>query len=749
MATDPFLMLMQDTNVYDEAFIRKQTELNKHISSESYRKNELKARHDYVCLLLTNTKAGKNVEEKLMTTKRKREEQVTYNIDDFRRIGEEKKRKRMRFDDSRFSAAENDSDDDFDYVQTMAGNDDSDDGEIADESGDDTPFYEMYRYICIETCENPIYKLNELCQRMGMDPPNKIWDIVDTEGKQLIEVKVTVDSKKYVDEFMEEYGGDNRKALVILDPVNITIETYQLKEPLPGVELATTFLVNRYAQMTTMSLHDLNYPEGENLLLKVFPPSRLTEMLELFKREVLENNPSPDNSQIFDQNSTFLMPMRVSELFRKLEKPHKFDGNPIRWKGKITPLINLELQIVESDNDKEILDEIMFIIDDGMRTKITGFDNYIKMVDQVIDRWGSYEDDKKNFSLFGNKKINHICKLAPELTKGLGINQKKTFPNGPNDNMRQLNFKDLERRKYMPWFDNVLEHLGQTHNYPHRTYFETKTKKEDSEFHKIYEKAYNELKDVLGKYNISVYLSLMQNLHSRIGSTYITRYKGKETFSKICVMPLICNMYDPLTNEPKRYTAGFVVRGPQHAKLPTDKICILIFEFIKDPNLQKELYKEVAIFKLEKCPFYLSVRKNSVKKIDNIHLAFIENSLFVPMNMIGEIADNYNLSGGLESIEQMFKRFSTRENYKTFFVARVVEMVMMAAIGNSRDEGYFAMARKLFMVLLLRRREKDCLTLDLDGFCSKMNECLIDNPYSMHFHMTFLYILSIYADREN
>lgn len=83
---------------------------------------------------------------------------------------------------------------------------------------------------------------------------------------------------------------------------------------------------------------------------------------------------------------------------------------------------------------------------------------------------------------------------------------------------------------------------------------------------------------------------------------------------------------------------------------------------------------------------------------------------------------------------------------KDWFMDRYIEGSMFSLIGNSRDEGYFACARKLFMVIMSWRLDRSCANYDIATFSRKVNECLIDNPISMHFHNSFLDVLEMYTE---
>lgn len=80
--------------------------------------------------------------------------------------------------------------------------------------------------------------------------------------------------------------------------------------------------------------------------------------------------------------------------------------------------------------------------------------------------------------------------------------------------------------------------------------------------------------------------------------------------------------------------------------------------------------------------------------------------------------------------------------------ARVVEGVMMAAIGGAQEKGFFAQLRKIFMIMVAKRRGRPALSWDISFLCDKLNECIINRPLAMHFTKSLLPILTSWDPRN-
>lgn len=140
------------------------------------------------------------------------------------------------------------------------------------------------------------------------------------------------------------------------------------------------------------------------------------------------------------------------------------------------------------------------------------------------------------------------------------------------------------------------------------------------------------------------------------------------------------------------------------------------------------------------------MRQNSIMKEDSSYNMFVSNSMFIPINMLGGMTmENPNISQSENMVEYITDVMNRGQEW---FLSRYVEGLCFALLGNSRDEGYFSHIRKLFMVIFTWRIGKSSASFDVTKFCEKTNECLLDNPVSMHFHMTLLEILRVYDKKQ-
>lgn len=193
-----------------------------------------------------------------------------------------------------------------------------------------------------------------------------------------------------------------------------------------------------------------------------------------------------------------------------------------------------------------------------------------------------------------------------------------------------------------------------------------------------------------------------------------------------------------------RLISGIVVRGHPHARKPTDKIAFLTIELLKsDQDSQTFAHSLEKALILKTKETWVVIRQNSIMKESCSYNTFSLTSLFSPINLLGCMTlENPSLPRSVDMELQILEMW---ESGMEWVIDRFVEGLLFSQIGNSRDEGYFACLRKMFMVVLAWRRNEPCSNYDIETFIQKTNECLLDNPIGFHFNNTLLDILEIYS----
>lgn len=197
----------------------------------------------------------------------------------------------------------------------------------------------------------------------------------------------------------------------------------------------------------------------------------------------------------------------------------------------------------------------------------------------------------------------------------------------------------------------------------------------------------------------------------------------------------------------KKLLSGIVIRGPNHSRMPTDRIPIITVElFVNNPENKFMTGQITNGIRYTGKRMLVLVRTNSTMKEDNAYCTFTSTSLFSPLNTAGMmIMENHSV---LQDHNVRAEANTFIKTSAAWVMERFTESVLMAAIGNSRDEGYLANLRKIYMMMFSWREDNSVANWDIESFCNKTNDCLVDNPLSMHFHRTLLVLLKEYARCE-
>lgn len=129
-------------------------------------------------------------------------------------------------------------------------------------------------------------------------------------------------------------------------------------------------------------------------------------------------------------------------------------------------------------------------------------------------------------------------------------------------------------------------------------------------------------------------------------------------------------MNTTVEGEKKRWITGVVIRGPHHMRSATDKSNLIIIERIKSyDSIPESFYEKKTIFKT-KDGIYMA-RKTAIKKIDGIHLTFIRNSLFLAINMIGDIIMKHKNFLTEDAFTALCASHLTNERSLNFFIVNI------------------------------------------------------------------------------
>lgn len=196
--------------------------------------------------------------------------------------------------------------------------------------------------------------------------------------------------------------------------------------------------------------------------------------------------------------------------------------------------------------------------------------------------------------------------------------------------------------------------------------------------------------------NTAVYSSKYTHMYSRLGGADAEGTTEQNHMRRSVAVFPICANFGNLEKKhlSGKVISGFVFRGPNHTKNPTDRIPIIVVERFNKTRENRYLLDHMnkGMYYTGK-RYYTLVRRTAIMKEDCAYLTFTNIALYNPINMLGLLTlENKTVSQGCNMMELVRNTISDSSQ---FFIDRFTEGVLMAAVGNPRDEGYFSCLRKI------------------------------------------------------
>lgn len=724
--------MVNDPTLYPPEFVIKHGVNEPHWELENWQKRERSLLHDMICILLANLEPSHSLEEVILNNLKRR--LVDYE--------DSPPRKRRKQEESTFSGIEctsvEGSEDESNSSDSESCEDDDDDNYDYDPIAEFEKNYEeilKYRYIVLEGLVNASEIQSHFMQKWNMEA-NKVFDIIDTKEKKFIEVKTTTNLPRILEDYSSQSSTCVNTALITVELNENVIDVHNKVENMPGESKAYNFLLKRKAIMKTLGLEDRETDEF-GLTELVFKPEYIVKTLELMEDLFMKNIQEDVDLKDVDIKGFKIEPITSEKLFEYLRKPllEKYD-KVCDFKGKLTPFFFCDARELEDERDVIAVDTFFVDLHADLQF-ISGDFELFSAVQYFINKWMESDKESKNFGFINIALKSEKEQMPVEAKESLMIGKKGKTYNNNIDRPIQKERELIQNKGYPSWFELLYEIMSKQSEIGKGNQPRVEERSKIPLYGFLGDWVNNFIEEV-SKRNVGVYIDQIANFYSRISGTYNTTIGNKTTHSNIAAIPLKINT--EVEGVKKRWITGVCIRGPHHMRSATDKSNLLIIEKIKDINsIPEYFYDKKTLFKTG-TGFYM-VRKTAVKKIDGIHLTFIRNSLFIACNMIGDIIMKHKQFMTEGAFKILCTSHLTNERSLNFFIDRVIDATLMATIGNTRDEGYFSMFRKFFMILLNRRRQQNSFTFDLKGMCEKLNECLIDNPLSMFFQNSLLYMI--------
>ncbi|UPT53747.1 MAG: polymerase PA [Bactrocera tryoni orthomyxo-like virus] len=729
-----FKELVETSSLYPENFIKVFGKNDPHWDLETWKKRERALAHDMVCLLLSNLEAQHDAPTSILNEyikKRKLKERE----DELRNLMQpHTSTKRIRLDENV------DLDEDEELEEIINSSSDEEDEINLNEID---PNLTLYRYIPLEGQSNPSHVQNMILEKWGFEKKTKTFDVIDMEDKKLIEVKFSKNIQSHIERYHNDPDTDENTILLVVSPDTGLMESPENKV-MPGLSKSTVWVLHRKAVMESKGLTDYDYDENEDLSAFIFSNDKINTIIDEFSKFTLNEIPSQKESIEPEDTEMEIQEINCEFLFNNLTQEHlSGDKDIVKWTGKILPSCWKTLMEV-GEKDDENIDSFFNYLDEEKVKSMEGDEALFPLLDIIKDKWDSLETENRHFSFINckNKKIRES--IDPSIKWALGIDRKNKKQNNI-EGLKQDVFKELPHLKYDVWFDDLFTDLTKIHSYPREYPFILEKENDDLvEMYKEMQITVESFNKGVASREIGIMISEIENLYSRLCGAYLAGNAKTGAHSRIVIVPIISTFIRSSVKTRKHRISGIIIRGPTHTRSLSDRTNIVSIELLNEKFPIRAIKKHCLIE--YESGLKILIRQNAYKKIDAPYNAYIKNALFGPTNLLGDIFNKTSLNTNLLDVRKQTLDLVSNKEKVDFFIERVIEGILMCVIGNTRDEGYFAMLRKIMMIFISIRRGNSTFSLNRKEFCNSINECIIDNPLSMYFHNSVLFVCAYYIN---
>lgn len=565
--------------------------------------------------------------------------------------------------------------------------------------------------------------------------PIGTWDLVDQRARKFIEVKITKNFQEALNSYHSKIQADRDKyGLVWFHPTDLSSSFDNCKkEDFTGVEKVISFLAKRSLILTEANLMTTNLNEEEDLESTVMISPGVNSLVELWKSKWLNlDAPRMTQEEIYNAPVPSLKLVTYSELKENLEDPSKRDCPTVKYNGKILPESLVHHLYTSAFSDKEMVVELLntWNLEIAPRDPDSILTQILRETLEILE--------ENRFTLKNDHKTLKFL---------LGVGAKKKVYNAQDTTTKIPNRERAKPLRYHPWMHTIIREMTLMEPEVEGVAFPELLEEECDTNHpmeKIAKIILKEVTQIFCRGLVGHWCQKMKNLYSRIGGVYSNKGEGSLGHNNIAMFPLYSKVNTRLdTNTPlERRMSGIIIRAPDHSRSASDKINVVVIEMTRADETTRKYHEHIKCNAVVKGTDYdLIIRQNAIMKLDPSYLTFSPTSLFNVTNFIGEMV--LFESSTKEFADPIRESRIFCETYRTWIKERLAECTFMMIMGSSQEEGLLAMHRMLFMMILNMERGKECFVYNIQGFCQKVNECVIDKPLAMYFQKCMVDTVSI------
>nr|QMP82409.1 polymerase PA [Phasmatodean orthomyxo-related virus OKIAV167] len=742
---DKYQALISDASLYPPNFVQTFGVEGAHWSKETPRERELSLRHDMICALISNLE--------------KTDTEFRLTIDSLKRKAEEEAGSMAKRAKTISSDGQSDidiDDPDIDLFEEFR------DPSEPEESGIGVSlFHEFqereraYRFVLLEAMPGAERIQRQYAVRWGIQPPVQTWDLIDTVHKKFVEVKVTGNLDRALEHFQEQATLiPEHSGLIVCNPIDCTIHLGNI-QPFQGAAKVINFLNARKMRMEDLNLRESDPKKSAPLHEQYFPSPYFNNLKEEWVQDWWSLRYLPDPPNYDSKGTTRLERVTAIELLDNLANTMTRDAPTMKMKYKFLPDPVVQNIISESSHDIDLCKEMseMFLptLTEGKVYLNTTANKGPDLLEAAREGCELVMSSKSCFSLAKVKRRAGQTSIVegatiPNLAPALGVNQKKMATSEDIEpDMLQPEYTNIPPARCHPWLSVLMREMAQKHSLPGLPFVDLTRieEKADHPLARAAQESTSKIIDSVSKTHAAIYMQKIINVYSRLGGSYLARQDGKSNHQSIASLPIYSTIYTPRSDgsrgTPRRAVSGLIFRGPHHAKDATDRINLIVVELLNtsaNGTRYWEFMKNSIIVSNPSRTISLCIRQTAVMKVDSSHLTFIASSLFVPINTFGNLVLDDPMIHEDEDIRERVDNLLEQQG--PWIIDRLVEAITTAVLGDSQSEALTALHRQTYLMLYSWNiKKKPCFSMDLKGYCDKINETLIDNPWALTLHEQF------------
>lgn len=441
---------------------------------------------------------------------------------------------------------------------------------------DDYRFH-MARYMSTNTLI-----IGKYCKEWDIPQVSHLWDMVDVKSRKFIDVVVTSDFGRAKKMFIQKSNEiPLNSSLLCINPYSLDHEWIQMEEEVASIDKLKSFLLKRKTILASLNMIESDLQTVEDLEKRILTSSYFNDGLKKWtddwEKEIFRILP---NNEIYGTAKKTPRAISILELKEKLTNLNEKERKSYtKYKGKLYPEGFTENTSLHSDTDLSMVSEMISILREDVEKSEGDTHPFFQ---ELIDLW---EKSENNFTMYRPSQDNSNSK--PHISSMLGIGKKKRSYNPEAKDMKQKKNVDIPSCKYHTIFEEIFRRLNNKSPYvrqiPHYYLLETPPT-DDHPIANLAEEMTSEmLKEILST-NSAIMSSKYTNMFSRIGGSYGGHgTQTNKSRDSIAIFPIYATLRRPLEPETvTRICTGLMIRGPIHAKSPTDRIPIITIETL--PN---------------------------------------------------------------------------------------------------------------------------------------------------------------------